>query len=98
MEVMTLKEFALILRKCIKFNYLTAERYHSDMVVSIYMNQPTYVSYGEHGGGWDTSNDDTSASVCAFYKEELAVKLDLSEYEDASGEVDYSKCVVRVEG
>lgn len=91
---MTLEEFARELRKIFKFSYVTLEGALGDYYqVNFWREKPNFVNwckswtapYGGRVYGW-------LATDC------FSEKLDLSEYEDDNREIDYSKCIVEVEG
>ena len=86
----TLTELAHELRKLFNFGYVTLEVGIGDYYqVSLWQKKPQFVDwckswtapYGGRVYGWLTTN-------C------LSKELDLSEYKDENGEIDYSKCIV----
>ena len=90
---MTLTELAHELRKLFNFGYVTLEGGIGDYYqVSLWQKKPQFVDwckswnapYGGRVYGWLTTN-------C------LSKDLDLSEYKDEQGNIDYSKCIVEVE-
>lgn len=94
---MTLTEFAKKLREVFKFKYLTASfktRWEKDCVgLDIYNNKP-----------WFSAKDrlwvDTeffTRGMLVIPESLLAINLDLSEYKNERGEIDFSKCIVEVE-
>lgn len=89
---MTLTELARELRKLLNFGYVTLEGSLGDYYqLSLWQKKPKFIdwckswsaSYGGCVYGWLTTN-------C------LSTELDLSEYVDADGNIDYSKCIVEV--
>ncbi len=91
---MTLVAFAKKLNDFIAFNYLTCEKekYCRDAIVRLHWEKPIWV-----GGGirrWFTGNNEQeTAGELAI----LPIFLDLSEYADADGNINYSKCIVEVD-
>lgn len=81
---MTLKEFAGLLGKAIKFEYITVSR----NTVDLWSAKPEWQSVHKW---WDSD-----ASVACI--EKPFVDLDLSEYTDEEGEISYNKCIIKVEG
>ena len=91
---MTLNELAKELRKLFEFKYLTCDGCGDQRDYCIWLDKPEYTR-----DGWivyTTSSVVNSSLLFESYK--LAIQLDLSEYEDADGNIDYSKCIVEVEG
>lgn len=100
---MTLTELAHELRKILRFKYLAYGemfywgRSHTVLWIS---NQPLTISVRDEGGEgcpcyiheWDGED-----IIETFAEEDLVCSLDLSEYKDADGNIDYSKCIVEVE-
>lgn len=86
---MTLKELAVELRKVIKFRYLA-----KDSVGTIYAYSGQKPEYSEKDEFWMCNFSRTSV---VFELWSYAVSLDLSEYMDDQGNIDYSKCIVEVE-
>ena len=84
-SVMTLKETAIELRKFFFFKYLTIHR------VDIYLwrDRPLFI---EKYKIWRDAQD-----IATINATDLNYSLDLSEYKDADGNIDYSKCIVEVE-
>ena len=90
---MTLIEFARKLREVFKFKYLTLENYRGEgpEFLGLWTEKPEYSEISEM---W------VSHHCCLFANfdtGDLAVDLDLSEYKDENGEIDYSHCIVEVE-
>lgn len=89
-DKMTLTELAYVLRKFFRFNYLT---YHGNVYdecdICLWEVKPTYCDIS-----WRISPDE---SCMVIYPEFLTMNLDLSEYKDEDGNIDYSKCIVEVE-
>ena len=90
-DKMTLKELARELRKVFRFRYLTAHRSGVEIFLRMYAKEPSYFkTYSVWG-----------ETYAVFFpiavSEDLSVDLDLSEYKDENGEIDYSKCIVEVE-
>ena len=99
---MTLTELAHELRKLFKFKYLGYGEVfcfglaYNAITIS---DKPLHLEIRDEGGEgcpcyiheW---NSEEIKDV--FYPEDLAFSLDLSEYADEDGEIDYSKCIVEV--
>lgn len=86
---MTLTELAYELRKIFRFKYLT-----KDSIGDIYCWDGKPV-YDETESYWHSGS---IGPVLETWPSFSTVKpLDLSEYEDENGKVDYSKCIVEVE-
>ena len=88
-EQLTLKELAREMRKLFEFDYVTVDANES---ITFWVRKPLYISMcglwerNAYLDSWDIFNIDFSS----------AVNLDLSEYKDADGNIDYSKCIVEV--
>ena len=85
-DKMTLKELAQELRKIFPFKFLTYDYEENCLrTIKLWLNKPVF-------------KDGNYIGVCVncFYAKNLAVALDLSEYADESGEIDYSRCIVEV--
>lgn len=90
---MTLNELAKELRKLFGFGYLVA--YGSELYgyrVRAYLFKPKYIPIG---GFWFNATRGNDALLDISFSD-LRVNLDLSEYKDADGNIDYSKCIVEV--
>ena len=90
-DKMTLKELARELRKLFKFKYLTAHRRGVELFLRMYAKEPSYFKTYSVWGEADAVFFPIAVS------EDLRVDIDLSEYKDADGNIDYSKCIVEVE-
>ena len=102
-DKLTLTELAYELRKIFRFKYLAyGEMFYwgrSQNVLWI-SDQPLTLSVRDEGGEgcpcyiheWDGED-----VIETFSEEDLVFPLDLSEYKDADGNIDYSKCIVEVE-
>ena len=89
-EILTLTELAHELRKIFRFKYLTASEDWPLPTIRMWGGKVEY-----DGRGWNMIEPKSyygSFNVSALY-----TNLDLSEYRDADGNVDYSKCIVEVE-
>ena len=88
-EQLTLKELAHEMRKLFEFDYVTVDANES---ITFWVRKPLYISMcglwerNTYLNSWDIFNVDFSS----------AVNLDLSEYADENGEIDYSRCIVEV--
>ena len=90
-EQLTLKELSCELRKIFTFRYLTTSR-GSDLLV-LWKVKPRFIQGVREWYINDFTVDNFMLIDTAF----LSSKLDLSEYKDADGIIDYSKCIVEVE-
>ena len=91
-DKMTLTELAHELRKVFKFKYLT-----KDPIGDIYCwdGKPVYDAVESF---WKSGSRGGVTPVLETWPSSMTVKtLDLSEYKDENGEIDYSKCIVEVE-
>ena len=88
---MTLTELAQELRKIFRFRYLTTSR-GSDLFV-LWRVKPRFIQGVKE---WYI-DDFTVENFMLLDADFLSSKLDLSEYKDADGNIDYSKCIVEVE-
>ena len=86
-EQLTLKELARELRRLFRFKYLTVDPYADE--ITFWMDKPEWVCDSWWAGD--------SSYLFDFYANRLNAYLDLSEYKDADGNIDYSKCLVEVE-
>ena len=88
-EQLTLKELARELRKVFIFDYVTID---DDGTITSWRGKPLYISTI---GVWDRNA--YLGSLDIFHTDiSCTVDLDLSEYTDADGNIDYSKCIVEV--
>lgn len=94
---MTLNELAIELRKIFKFKYLTVSfktKWLEDCVgLDIFNNKPWFYSKGRY---W-VDTESLTRGMLVIPDNLLACSLDLSEYTDENGNIDYSKCIVEVE-
>ena len=89
-EQLTLKELAREMRKVFIFDYVTID---DDGTITSWRGKPLYISTI---GVWDRNA--YLGSLDIFHTDiSCTVDLDLSEYADESGEIDYSRCIVEVE-
>lgn len=100
---MTLNELAKELRKIFRLRYLACgEMFYwgQPHIVLWISSQPLTLSVSDEGGEgcpcyiheWEGDG-----IIETFAEEDLECALDLSEYKDESGDIDYSKCIVEVE-
>ena len=91
---MTLEELARELRKIFRFKYLTVADYKHEGPVTL-----DCWEYKPNFNEWDCTwrGFHHRELLYSFDTAELACALDLSEYRDADGNIDYSKCIVEVE-
>lgn len=90
-DKLTLTELAHELRKIFRFKYLTAHRSGVELFLRMYAKEPSYFKTYSVWGEKDAVFFPIAVS------EDLSIDLDLSEYKDADGNIDYSKCIVEVE-
>ena len=88
---LTLKELAHELRKIFRFKYLTAHRSGVELFLRMYAKKPSYFKTYNVWGNADAVFFPIAVS------EDLRIDIDLSEYKDENGNIDYSKCIVEVE-
>ena len=88
---MTLRELAKELQRISDFRYLTCRKseYSIYLEIILHWDEPFWQS-----GFWYINN---GIDECAGELSILSSLLDLSEYRDANGDIDYSKCIVEVE-
>ena len=93
-DKMTLKELAREMRKIFRFRYLTCDGCGDLRDYSIWLDKPEYTR-----DGWLFFSvfGDPEPAMMLFESRDLAIDLDLSEYADENGNIDYSKCIVEVE-
>lgn len=93
LDKLTLKELARELRKVFRFKYLTCDGCGDQRDYCIWLDKPEYTR-----DGWIVYTISSVVnSLLLFESYKLAIQLDLSEYKDADGNIDYSKCIVEVE-
>ncbi len=85
-DKLTLTELALELRKIFKFKYLTVSPYREEVL--LWWDKPE-----SDGFYWWATETCTQVAFCSNV---LSVPLNLSEYKDENGDIDYSKCIVEV--
>ena len=90
-EQLTLRELARELRKLFEFDYVTVDAEGS---ITFWVRKPLYISMC---GLWDRNAYLDSWDIFDIHISSVAVNLDLSEYADENGNIDYSKCIVEVE-
>lgn len=90
LDKLTLKELAHELRKIFKFKYLTAS-----LNTRIHLWSGRAPIYRINGKYW-TSDFIKTSVLGELMGMELVNVLDLSEYKDENGNIDYSKCIVEV--
>lgn len=89
---MTLTELASKFRELYKFDYIVVESSHFNTLrlrLWISERKPIFTKYG-----WDY-NDNEDFDFVEVSTEHLIDELDLSEYADDNGNIDYSKCIVK---
>ena len=95
-DKMTLKELAHELRKIFKFKYLTVSPDFCGCPIEIYCWTSIRPTYNAKGRMWIISQEGSQTIMSSFEAWHLEKSLDLSEYADESGEIDYSRCIVEV--
>lgn len=90
-EKMTLTELARELRKIFRFKYLTVEIAIYNPYFCLWRERPYW-----NGKYWGAKEDGQKHLVTDFLDFEIVESIDLSEYRDADGNIDYSKCIVEV--
>lgn len=91
-DTFTLKELACELRKLFRFKYLTVEIAIYNPYFCLWTERPYW-----NGKYWGAKEDGQKHIVTDFLSFETVASIDLSEYRDADGNIDYSKCIVEVE-
>ena len=101
MDTMTLTELAHELRRIFGFRYLTLDVFvhYGDIVgldvITLWVVEPYYDDEDKQFEFlWN--HDRKTGSLFDIPLSSLSVNLDLSEYADADGNIDYSKCIVEV--
>lgn len=91
-DKLTLKELVQKLRQMFDFEYLTCEILGGCRVyvISLWNGKPRW----RGGSWWWCDGCDLIVDIKLYMK---FIDLDLSEYRDENGEIDYSKCIVEVE-
>lgn len=84
-DTLTLKELAQRLRKIFRFRYLTVDYDFPALLISMW-NEESVFGFSR----WDRS----TGYVGEFSENALSRSLNLSEYADENGEIDYSRCIV----
>ena len=90
LDKLTLTELARKLRKIFRFKYLTCDGCDDQRDFCIWLDKPEYTR-----DGWTRYSPSEVVSLFESYL--LAIQIDLSEYSDENGNIDYSKCIVEVE-
>ena len=98
---MTLTELAYKLRKLFGFKYLTLDAFvhYGDIIgpniITLWVVEPYYDDEDKQFEFlWN--QDRKTGAIFDIPVSSLSVNLDLSEYKDADGNIDYSKCIVEV--
>lgn len=89
---MTLTELAKKLRKIFRFKYLTVEIAIYNPYFCLWTERPYW-----NGKYWGAKEDGQKHLVTDFLDFEIVESIDLSEYKEENGEIDYSRCIVEVE-
>lgn len=89
-DKLTLTELACEMRKIFRFKYLTCDNGIEINDICLWTNLPAFKQ--------DQWLEQSSDSLKMFVEiKTLTINLDLSEYRDTDGNIDYSKCIVEVE-
>lgn len=92
---MTLSELAQELRKIFKFKYLTTESTFGRLYFAAWTRKPHWDGKTGYMFG-HRRKDGHNLLAVYFFGTFLADEIDLSEYADKDGNIDYSKCIVEV--
>ena len=93
---MTLNELAYDLKRIIAFDCITVHKnWCQEPMVFLWGGKPKY-SPAQDVGGWQ-SVIGKSHAICWLGVYSIIGGLNLSEYRDADGIIDYSKCIEEVE-
>ena len=94
-DKMTLKELAHELRKIFKFKWLTVDE-GNEIQLWVCFSEDDPPEFYEDGCWY--SDSPMTDELCSILPSVglFAIGLDLSEYRDADGNIDYSKCIVEV--
>ena len=98
---LTLTELAYELRKILKFGYLTLDAVddgdcaYPDMI-TLWVDEPYYES-SDKQFELQWNYDKKSGAIIMIPISSLQIDINLSEYKDEYGDIDYSKCIVEVE-
>lgn len=93
---MTLSELAYDLKKIIAFDYITVHKnWCQEPEIFLWDGKPEY-SPTQDVGGWQRVIGKSKA-LCWFGVYSIIGGLNLSEYKNEDGNIDYSKCIVEVE-
>ena len=86
----TLQELADWLSQGIAFDYLTAHYEDGACVVCLWLGSgaPAFAD----GAWWHCDRTECVIEISDYY---LLPNLDLSEYQDENGEIDYGKCIIK---
>ena len=85
-DKLTLTELAHELRELFDFKYLTVDSCGEGIMLWLHKPEPV-------AGDWLAGDSD---HILAFFANSLNMSLDLSEYKDENGVLDYSHCIVEV--
>ena len=95
-EQLTLTELACELRKVFKFRYLTVSPDFCGCPIEIYCWMSIHPTYNAKGRMWIISQEGSQTIVSSLEAWHLEKNLNLSEYADENGVIDYSRCIVEV--
>ena len=95
-DKLTLTELAHELRNVFKFKYLTVSPDICGCPMKIYCWTSIRPTYNAKGRMWIISQEGSQTIASSLDAWNLEKSLDLSEYADDNGEIDYSRCIVEV--
>lgn len=92
---MTLTEFAVELKNILRFRWLTLDY---TGYITLWNNKPKYTAdWKGSKKTWQRGNDPLCGMSGYIFPNAVGGALDLEEYADENGNIDYSKCIVEVE-
>lgn len=91
---MTLTELAKKLHEIFDFKYITASKYNEYYLLVLHDGEHGLPTYDEEEDRWN--DDDYTGVLQCFLSKILKNKLDLNEYVDEDGYINYSKCIVEI--
>ena len=93
---MTLKELAQEIKKIIAFDYMTMHKnWGNTPTILLYVGKPRYSRGGDIGRWCPVLGK--SCVICSINVYRVIGGIQLLEYADEQGSIDYSKCIVEVE-
>ena len=95
-DKLTLRELAREMRKLFEFKYLTVSPDFCGCPIEIYCWTSIRPTYNAKGRMWIISQEGSQTIAGSFEAWHLEKNLNLSEYADENGVIDYSRCIVEV--